>query len=67
MAWTRLGVPPEWAQYLIQLDLDGSTTVRLPISQHTHDHNGTKGQIASGPSARKTSSSRLKEAFHKVT
>ena len=42
-AWTRLGVPPKWAQFLIQLDLDGSTTVRLPISQHAHDHNGTEG------------------------
>ena len=32
MAWTRLGVPKEWAQFLIQLDLDGTTTVRLSIS-----------------------------------
>ena len=33
MAWTRLGVPPEWASFLIQLDFDGTTTVCLPISQ----------------------------------
>ena len=43
MAWTRLGVPPEWAQYLIQLDLEGTTTVRLPISQHAHDRSGING------------------------
>jgi hypothetical protein len=43
MAWTRLGVPPVRAQYLIQLDLKGTTTVRLPISQHAHDHSGISG------------------------
>ena len=43
MAWTRLGVPPEWAQFLIQLDLDGTTTVRLPLSQHAHDRHGMEG------------------------
>ena len=43
MAWTRLGVPPEWAFFLIQLDIDGNTTVRLPISQHAYDHKGLAG------------------------
>jgi len=43
MAWTRLGVPPEWASFLIQLDLDGNTTVRLPISQHAYDRTGLAG------------------------
>ena len=43
MAWTRLGVPPEWASFLIQLDIDGTTTVRLPISQHAHDRTGLAG------------------------
>ena len=43
MAWTRLGVPPEWAQFLIQLDLEGTTTVRLPISQQAHDRRGIDG------------------------
>ena len=43
MAWTRLGVPPEWAQFLVQLDLDGTTTVRLPLSQHAHDRHGMEG------------------------
>ena len=43
MAWTRLGVPPEWAQFLIQLDLEGTTTVRLPISQQAHDRHGMDG------------------------
>ena len=36
MAWTRLGVPPEWAAFLIQLDIDGTTSVRLPVSQFAH-------------------------------
>ena len=43
MAWTRLGVPPEWAPFLIQLDIDGTTTVRLPISQHAYDRAGLAG------------------------
>ena len=43
MAWNRLGVPPEWAQFLIQLDLEGTTTVRLPISQQAHDRHGIDG------------------------
>ena len=43
MAWTRLGVPPEWASFLIQLDIDGTTTVRLPISQYAYDRTGTAG------------------------
>ena len=37
MVWTRLGVPPEWAQFLIQLDLT------LPISQQAHDRHGIDG------------------------
>ena len=40
MAWTRSGVSPEWASFLTQLDLDGTTTVRLPISQHAYDRTG---------------------------
>ena len=43
MAWTRLGVPPEWAPFLIQLDIDGTTTVRLPVSQFAHDKAGHPG------------------------
>ena len=43
MAWTRLGVPKEWAQFLVQLDLEGTTNVRLPLSQHAHDRHGMKG------------------------
>ena len=43
MAWTRLGVPPEWASFLIQLDIDGTTTVRLPISQYAYDRTGPAG------------------------
>jgi len=43
MAWNRLGVPSEWAQFLIQLDLEGTTTVRLPISQQAHDLHGIAG------------------------
>ena len=43
MAWTRLGVPPEWASFLIQLDIDGITSVRLPVSQYAHDKAGQAG------------------------
>ena len=43
MAWTRLGVPPEWASLLIQLDIDGITPVRLPVSQYAHDKAGQAG------------------------
>ena len=45
MAWTRLGVPPEWASFLIQLDIDGTTSVRLPVSQFAHDKNGQTGLL----------------------
>ena len=37
MAWTRLGVPKD--PFLI----DGTTTVRLPISQHAYDRHGLEG------------------------
>ena len=37
------GSPPEWVSFLIQLDIDGTTTVRLPISQHAYDHTGLAG------------------------
>ena len=43
MAWTRLGVPPEWVSFLIQLDTEGTTSVRLPISQFAHDKAGQPG------------------------
>jgi hypothetical protein len=33
MAWPRLGVSPEWFLFLIQLDIKGTTSVRLPVSQ----------------------------------
>ena len=36
-------IPPEWASFLIQLDIDGTTTVRLPISQHAYDRTGLAG------------------------
>ena len=35
--------PPEWASFLIQLDIDGITTVRLPVSQFAHDKAGQPG------------------------
>ena len=40
MAWTQLGVPPEWASFLIQLDIYGTTSVRLPVSKFAHDKAG---------------------------
>ena len=43
MAWNRMGVPPEWASYLIQLDTEVTTTVRLPVSQCAHDKAGQAG------------------------
>ena len=44
MAWTRLGVPPKWVSFLIQLDIEGLTSVRLPVSQFAHDKAGQAGQ-----------------------
>ena len=44
--WPGLGwepLPPERVSFLIQLDIDGSTTVRLPISQHAYDHKELAG------------------------
>ena len=43
MAWTRLGVSPEWASFLIQLDIEGITSIRLPVSQLAHDKAGQAG------------------------
>ena len=37
------GSPPDWASFLIQLDIDVTTAVRLPISQHAFDHKGLAG------------------------
>ena len=37
------GCPPEWASFLIQLDIDGITSVRLPVSQFAHDKAGQTG------------------------
>jgi Reverse transcriptase (RNA-dependent DNA polymerase) len=38
-----LGVPPEWVSFLIQLDIEGTTSVRLPVSQFAHDKAGQAG------------------------
>ena len=35
-----LGCPLEWASFLIQLDIEGTTSVRLPVSQFAHDKAG---------------------------
>ena len=43
MAWTRLGVPQEWAAFLIQLNIDGTTSIRLPVSRFAHDKAGPEG------------------------
>ena len=43
MAWTRLSVPPEWASFLIQLNIKGTTSVWLPVSQFAHDKAGQAG------------------------
>ena len=67
MAWTRLGVPQEWAQFLIQLDLEDTTTVRLPIPQQAHDLHGMDGLHDYTHSGQRTSSSRQREEFHKAT
>jgi Reverse transcriptase (RNA-dependent DNA polymerase) len=37
------GGPPEWASFLIQLDIEGTTSVRLPVSQFAHDKAGQAG------------------------
>ena len=67
MAWTRLGVPPEWASFLIQLDLDGTTTVQLPISQHAYDHTGLAGLHRLQALGATESSSQPPEVSHKGT
>jgi Reverse transcriptase (RNA-dependent DNA polymerase) len=38
-----MGVPPEWVSFLIQLDIEGTTSVRLPVSQFAHDKAGQAG------------------------
>ena len=38
-----LGRPPRMASFLIQLDIDGLTSVRLPVSQFAHDKTGQAG------------------------
>ena len=44
MTWTCLGVPlPEWALFLIQLDINGTTSVRLPVSHFAYDKAGHAG------------------------
>jgi Reverse transcriptase (RNA-dependent DNA polymerase) len=37
------GGPPQWASFLIQLDIESLTSVRLPVSQFAHDKTGQAG------------------------
>jgi hypothetical protein len=37
MVWTRLGVPTGWVSFLIQLDIEGTTSVQLPVLQFAHE------------------------------
>ena len=34
---------PEWVSFLIELDIEGTTSVRLPVSQFAHDKGGQAG------------------------
>jgi hypothetical protein len=43
MAWTRLSVPLQLASFLIQLDIEDTISVRLPVSQFAHDKAGQAG------------------------
>jgi len=43
LAWHRMGVPIELAQFLRNLDEDGQTMVKSPIAQKTWKEKGSKG------------------------
>ena len=43
MAWTRLGVPQEWADWLVKLDETGMTAVRTPHAAQIWNKHGRKG------------------------
>ena len=43
MAWARLGVPQEWADWLVRLDEDGMTAVRTPHAIRVWNKSGRKG------------------------
>ena len=43
MAWTRLGLPKEWANWLVQLDEQGMTAVRTPHAVKTWNNKGRRG------------------------
>ena len=43
IAWTRLGVPQEWADWLVRLDEEGITAVRTPHAIEIWNKNGRKG------------------------
>ena len=43
LAWTRLGVPDDWVQWLVGLDVGGTTTVRTPHAINIWNTAGVKG------------------------
>ena len=43
MAWARLGVPQEWANWLVQLDDGGMTVVRTPHAIKVWNEHGRAG------------------------
>ena len=43
MAWTRLGVPQEWAVWLVLLDKTGMTAVMTPHAAQIWNMHGRKG------------------------
>jgi len=43
LAWTRLGVPEEWVQWLVKMDENGTTTVRTPHSIKVWNKQGAAG------------------------
>ena len=43
LAWTRLGVPEDWVQWLVGMDENGTTTVRTPHSIGIWNNQGAAG------------------------
>ena len=49
LAWTRLGVPDDWVQWLVGMDEKGTTTVRTPHAIDIWNKHGAAGLSRSAP------------------
>ena len=41
LAWSRLGIPDEWVEWLVAMDVQGLTVVRTPHAIQLWDQHGT--------------------------